>query len=138
MYTYMCILHTHIYTYMYIYIYNDIHTPVCELQVPEPKPGLCFSPAPAVSANHQGSCPWALNISSNSTIENLKRPGISLDVCCPRVIVVNCLTNQQPMFEFGLALLRCEPRVTESDRFLACQIIAWVTVLIAICPPTDN
>ena len=65
--TYMCILNTHIYTYIYIMIY---YTPVCELQVPEPKPGLCFSPAPAVSANHQGSCPWALNISSNSTMEN--------------------------------------------------------------------
>ena len=64
--------HTYIYIYicMYIFIYMIYNTPVCELHVPEPKPGLCFPPAPAVSANHQGSCPWALNISSNSTIEN--------------------------------------------------------------------
>ena len=76
----MCILHTHIYTYIYIYI-MIYYTPVCELQVPEPKPGLCFSPAPAVSANHQGSCPWALNISSNSTIENTSSARASILMC---------------------------------------------------------
>ena len=142
-YIYVYFTHTYIYIYIYMYIvihiYNDIQYTCVRTAgagaeagavLPAGSSGLC-QPSGFMSVGSQ-------HFIQLSDGKHLKRSGINLDVGCPRVIVFNCLTNQQPMFEFGLALLRCEPRVTESDRFLACQIIAWVTVLIAICPPTDN